>query len=106
MIGAFRHLAVVQEEVLTPDAAGGFTAAWHDLAAAPQLHFAITAIARSAVQRHGRSADVSAYKLRGRYRADLAAGMRLCWRGKVLKITGLADPDGQMRWIDIAAEEA
>lgn len=39
-----------------------------------------------------------------RHRDDVSADMRLVWRGDVLNIRGLRDPDGRRRWLAVSAE--
>lgn len=106
MIGAFRHVMVLQQAVLAADGAGGFTRAWQDVAAAPEIRAAVLSMTRGTAARHDRREAEATYKLRARYRGDITPAMRLLWQGRAMEIVSVGDPDGAMRWVDITVAES
>ncbi len=77
MIADMRRRVTIQEPVLTPDGAGGFTGSWQNIATAPVVYAAITPVAAGEQFRAGQLETTATHHIVIRYRSDLTPNMRL-----------------------------
>lgn len=105
MIGALRHALRLQAAHRAPDGGGGWHLVWQDAARNPLVYAAIdTAGGGEALRQHRRTPAVS-HRLRIRYRADIAPGMRLVEAAGVAayEVISVHDAAGDARWLEVAA---
>lgn len=83
-----RERVTFEQPVRTSDTMGGFTVSWSSVASVwaevKQLS-AGQSIERESVQHPVR------YRVRIRYRSDITPAMRISYRSKILRITGITD---------------
>lgn len=104
-LASLRHRVTLQAPVDTDDGAGGVTTAWSGVAT---LWAAIAPSAPGSAGERiaaGRIEAAARLRLTIRHRADLTHAMRFALSGRVLAITGIADPDGRGRWLVCDCEE-
>lgn len=101
MIGDLRHVVTFQQKIETNDGLGGKSFAWKDLAQHPLDYAAIRQAAPGESRRYQRNtADMNAV-LTLRFRDDLTTDMRVLIDDRAYEISGIADPDGRRRMIEI-----
>lgn len=103
-IGRMRHYLTVQEEVLSPDAGGGFTSAWQDITTTPKVYAEVLTLGGTYQPRLHQMAATATHHLRLHYRRDIAAGMRLVEGSTVYYILHAADTDGTEKFLTLLAE--
>lgn len=105
MIGALRHALRLQEAHRSPDGGGGWHPVWQDVAAQPLVYAAIETAGGGETLRHHRRESAVSHRLRIRFRADVAAGMRFVDAAgtAAYDIVSVHDAAGEGRWLDIAA---
>lgn len=102
-----RHRVTLQEPVMTPDGAGGFTRGWSDVA---ELWAEITPAQPRAwqatepvVNAHQQSRVFSRVSLR--YRAGVTADMRLVYGTRILVIRAIENVDERSAELRLLVEE-
>jgi SPP1 family predicted phage head-tail adaptor len=100
--GKLRHRVRLQDEVETPDGAGGLTSVWTDIATF--WAEVLTTAGRELTQAR-QSTPTLSHMVRCRYRRDITADMRLVYNEGVLRIAAPPqDPDGRQRELIILCE--
>lgn len=101
-IGEMRERVTLQSPQRAPDGAGGQDITWTSGAT-------VWAKVEEGRGRErlvgGRRAAETAFTLTIRYRSGITTEMRVLWKGRVLNITGLSDPDGRKRFLELTCEE-
>ncbi|MFZ5610179.1 MAG: phage head closure protein [Pseudomonadota bacterium] len=102
--GALSHSVWLQARASDAgDGGGGQEDVWRDVA---RCKAAITPRAASSVDIAQRRDAVVAYKVYLRYRAGVAPGMRLLWRGRPLLVLRVIDSTGARRMLELDCEGA
>ncbi len=99
--GRLRERVTIERPVRVSDGTGGESVSW---AALGTVWAEVASLAGSEVTQAERDEARGRYTVTMRHRDDVIADMRLVWRGKVLNIRGLRDPDGRRRWLAVSAE--
>ena len=99
--GSLRETIIVQRYADQPDGQGGSTRIWAPLAT---LHAEIASLSgREAYQAQAlRSLDT--WDVTIRFRRDLSPKDRLLWRGLLMNIRSVSDPDGRRTWTVLRCE--
>ncbi len=102
-----KHLVMLQQPVLTPDGAGGFTTDWEDVAT---LWAEIAEVAGAPYFGKEYPADralksQTRYKITLRYRTAIRAEMRFVVAERILRIVALTEPLNNKDVIELIAEE-
>lgn len=101
MIGRLRHRLTLQEKSATPDAGGGRSVAWQDVAQNPQLWGRIAPLSAGEALRAMQLEDEITHEITIRSRDDVTAGMRLVRGNRRFRIVALsaldADSDDYLR---------
>jgi SPP1 family predicted phage head-tail adaptor len=92
----------LQEEIETPDGAGGFTAQWTGIA---QVWAEIRPVAGQSLERAGTGVLDVTHEITIRQRAGVRAGMRFAKGGRRFLIDALFDPDETGRWLKCQVRE-
>lgn len=103
MIGHMKHRVTIQEAVLTPDGAGGFTHVWQDIAEAPEVFAAITPVSGAEQFRFGQLQATATHHIVVRYRGDITTAMRLVEGDVTYTMASLKDRDGSKTYLEILA---
>lgn len=103
-VGKQRLLLTLQEQTLTSDGGGGFSASWADVAEQPQIHVEIEALSGGEKFINRQIAFRATHRISMRYRADIDATMRLTDGPAIYGILSVLDPDGQQRSLSVIAE--
>jgi SPP1 family predicted phage head-tail adaptor len=93
---------VLERPVRTADGAGGATVDWDEVATLWARIEAVVAGERFAADR---LATRVTHRITLRFRADVAGGMRIRHRGRVLVVTAWRDPDETGRFLVLDATE-
>lgn len=101
-IGELRHRFVLQEEVVTPDEAGGQMRNWRDVAT---VWASIEALQGSERFEAMRVETQVSHRITVRYRPDIRPGMRILRAGRPFNLRSVVDPDGRQRFLSILAVE-
>lgn len=96
MIGMLRHRITIEAPSATDDAGGGRAISWEAFAA---VWARIEQTGGRQLVRAGELEPQTEYRLTIRHRPGLRAGMRANWNGRLIEITGVADPDGRGRML-------
>lgn len=107
--GAHEHLSAelreqvtFEQPVRTPDAMGGFSVNWTSIATVWAEVVQLSAgqsVERESIQHPVR------YRVRIRYRSDITPVMRVSYRGRILRITGISDEYQRRQSLVIEAME-
>lgn len=100
--GRLPHRVVVELAAGSADGAGGETVAWDTLATV-WARIEPAAAAEKIVAGH--LSGVVSHRITMRYRADIAGGMRIVYRGRIFRLLAVIDPDETRRFIVAKAEE-
>lgn len=104
MIGALRHPLTLQEAVETPDGGGGFTTAWRNLPASPQVYAAIMPLSGQESLHFRKVAAETTHRIKLRYRGDVTTSMRMVdGDNKIYEILSVIDIDKSGAYLDILA---
>lgn len=95
-IGKLRERVTIERMERVPDGFGGATVNWIEVATA---HAEV--ISFKGRERAGADGVETRepFRVVMRYREDVNAAMRCCWRGRTLDIQSAMDPDGERRWL-------
>jgi SPP1 family predicted phage head-tail adaptor len=77
MIADMKYRVTIQQPVLTPDGAGGFSESWQNFVTAPVVYAAITPLATGEQMKYGQIEATTTHHIVIRYRTDIAPGMIL-----------------------------
>lgn len=99
-IGRLRHKMSLQQQSLTPDGGGGFTASWQEVA---EVYADIAALGGTESLDSGQLAAVTPCRITVLYREDITPAMRLALGNKTYDIVSVRDPDGGNAWLEIIA---
>lgn len=102
MIGDLRHYLTLEQALRTPDAGGGATLSWVQVAT---LWASVDAIGGGERETADRADARTRYKIRLRYRADVTAGMRFRQDTRIFNIRTVQDEEGRRQWLTCACEE-
>ncbi len=100
--GWIAHRILIEQPVVTPDEAGGGSIAWSPLATVWAAIEPVRAVVDTAADRIG---SAITHRVTIRHRSDVAAGMRIRHRGRLLAIATVVDPDERRRFLLIEARE-
>lgn len=103
MIGDLKYRITLQEPVRTPDGGGGFSEAWQDLAAAPEVYAAIRPLSGGETFRFRQLETVATHRILTRFRPDITPAHRILHGADVYDIVSATDADGQQAFLDIVA---
>jgi SPP1 family predicted phage head-tail adaptor len=78
----------LQHRITSPDGGGGFETSWSTIGT---LWAKVSPLNSTETLTAQQSESRVSYQIWVRWRPDLAADMRLIWRGKVLDVIGVAD---------------
>jgi SPP1 family predicted phage head-tail adaptor len=101
-IGELRHRVVLQEEVVSPDGAGGQVRNWRDITS---LWAAIEAVQGGEHLEAMRLEARVSHRITVRHRPDIRPGMRMLRAGTPFNLRSVVDLDGRQRFLSILAEE-
>lgn len=99
--GDLRERVTIETPTRVGDGTGGESVSWSALAT---VWADVAALSGSEVTLGERDEARGRFTVTMRYRDDVSAEMRLVWRGKILNIRALRDPDGHRRWLAVGAE--
>lgn len=102
-IGQLKHRLTLQKNTPVADGGGGFTQDWQDIA---DVFAQIDMLSGRLEARFDRKTPITTHRIIIPYRIDITAEMRLVRNDRVYQITGMRDPDGEQRWIEIMAVAA
>lgn len=100
--GRLRHRVVIESAAGAPDGAGGEAVTWDSFAT---VWARITPISSGEKIVAGHLSGVVTHTVTMRYRDDIAGGMRILYRGRILRLLAVGDPDERRRFIVASAEE-
>lgn len=100
--GWLRHRVTVESAAGASDGAGGETVVWDTVATVWAR--VVPTTARETITAGHLTGDVS-HTVTMRFRADIAGGMRIVYRGRVLRILAAFDPDETRRYLVAKAQE-
>lgn len=100
--GWLRHRVAIESAAGSPDGAGGETVVW-DTVATVWARIA-PATARETITAGHLTGEVS-HTVTLRFREDVAGGMRIAYRGRILRILAVHDPDETRRYLVAKAQE-
>ncbi len=104
MIGKMKYRVTIEEAVLTPDGAGGFTETWQAIATAPTVYASIVPASAGAMMKFGGVETEVTHDIVLRYRTDVTAGMRLVdENGVIYLVTASVPQDGAHFFLAISA---
>lgn len=103
MIGDLKYRVTLQESVLTPDGGGGFTQAWQDVAANPDIYAEIISLSSGEQLRFHQMEITATHRITLRYRSDVTPALRLVKGATVYDIVSVTDRGGLGVWLDILA---
>ena len=101
-IGALRHRLRLEAPVDLSDGVGGFERTYRTISYVWAMISSISAHAQFIEQRFEQSTSI---RVDLRWRSDIAAGMRLVFRDRILLIHAVQDVDGTRRFLTCACEE-
>lgn len=96
--GKLRHRVVLQSPTVTRDEAGGVVSAWADVATVWAEVVPFTGREKIAAGAEQNELDT---RIRIRYRADVDAGWRVLWRGRMFEVQG---PPVNVGGVDVLLE--
>jgi len=103
MIGALRNRLVFERRIESEDGAGGFSESW-------ETAFSVWGSLEAVGGRERVVGDQiqaqTAYRIRIRFRTDVAADQRIRVGPKILGIDWLGDPDSRRYWLDLGCSES
>lgn len=99
-IGKLRHKMSLQQQVLTPDGGGGFTASWQEVA---EIYADIAELTGGESLDAGQLAAVTPCRITILYRGDVTPAQRLATGSRIYDIVSARDPDGSKAWLEIIA---
>lgn len=94
--GALRSELALEECVTTPDALGGHTQSWVELAT---LFALVEPVSAQSVFGADQTLETATHRVTMRWRAGLKSGMRLRRNQRVLDIITVHDPDETQRYL-------
>lgn len=100
--GWIAHRISIERAETVPDGAGGSTATWSVLAT---VWAAVEPVAARGDTGGDRLGSRVTHRVTIRHRGDVAAGMRIRHRGRLLTIETVVDPDERRRFLLIEASE-
>lgn len=106
MIGQLKNRLTLQEQILTPDIGGGFTAEWHDVTLHPVIFAKIEQLSASVAFYNRQLANMATHRITIRHRSDITPQMRLIEEDKVYTITSAHDPDGKGLYLEVMAQQS
>tara|TARA_R110002110_G_scaffold24174_8_gene90974 strand:+ start:1301 stop:1624 length:324 start_codon:yes stop_codon:yes gene_type:complete len=99
--GGLRERVTIEVPTRVSDGTGGESVSWSALGT---VWAEVLSLSGSEVTQAERDEARGRFTVTMRHRDDVSADMRLVWRGQVLNIRGLRDPDGRRRWLAVSAE--
>lgn len=105
MIGKKRHRIIFQEEVRTPDAAGGYSSAWQDIESNPTVWAQIAPVSGTDVLRFGQLQQIVTHRITIRYRSDITPDLRIVKGNRIFQLRAVLDPAESREMLEILAEE-
>lgn len=102
-ISALKHRLTIQERLRTPDGGGGFTTAWQDIAAEPEVFANIVQTSGGEILRDHQMTAGATFRITLRHRADITPAHRLVDGAAAYNIIALRDPDGTGAWLEVTA---
>lgn len=100
-VGRLRERVTIEAPQRTSDGTGGETVSWTVLAT---LWAEVRALSGAEVTQAERAEARAPCNVTIRFRDDVTTRMRLVWRGEVMNIRALRDPDGKRHWLVMRAE--
>lgn len=94
--GKFRHEIILQNITLTADGAGGHVESWVETATFFAWVEPVSAQSRFGA---GQMLETVTHRITMRHRSGVASGMRFIWRGRILAIMTVHDPDESGRYL-------
>lgn len=104
MIGKLRDRLTIQRQVRTPDNSGGFAVNWENIPDDPVVFAEIAPLTFREEIRFRQIATQASHRITIRYRADIAADMRLIDGAKTYNIVSLLPLDSRLEYLVIIAE--
>ncbi len=102
-----RHRLTLQQEVKTPDGAGGYTRSWQDVG---DLWAEITAVSGKSIYGRERlyggqlQSEIS-HKIVIRYRSTVSTSMRLVFDGRIFNIRAISNVNENDEILELLVEE-
>jgi SPP1 family predicted phage head-tail adaptor len=104
MIADMKRRVTIQQAVLVPDGAGGFSETWQNLATAPVVYAAITPVGAGEQMKYGQIEATTTHHIVMRYRTDITPGMILIDEDAVTyNIISVADQNGAKVYLALLA---
>lgn len=100
--GRLRHRVTFQALTRTPDAGGGATETWTDVAT---VWAAVEPLAGTERLRAMQVSPTLSHRIRTRYRAGITTANRAVYDGREFDITAVIDPGERHRELQLLAEE-
>jgi SPP1 family predicted phage head-tail adaptor len=94
--GLFRHETALESVSLTPDAMGGHTETWTEIATVFARIEPVGAESRFGA---GQTRETATHRFTIRFREDAASGMRFTRSGRIFEILTVHDPDETRRYL-------
>jgi SPP1 family predicted phage head-tail adaptor len=110
-VSRLRHRLTLQQEVRTPDGAGGYTRSWEDVA---ELWGEIIPLTGSGSSARGSGKEIVfagqiqaeiSHRILLRYRSDITPAMRLLYENRLFNIRMVADPDEKRDTLQLLVQE-
>jgi len=102
MIGALRHVIILQRQSETADAGGGTSSIWSDIA---EVRAEVIPLTGSETVQAMRVQPVQNYLIRMRYRGDVTTADRLLFGQRILNIRSVKNVNERGRWMECRCEE-
>lgn len=99
--GDLREQVEIQQQIETPDGAGGRAVSWLTVAT---VWAQVRAVSGREQIEAGALSNVQAWRVRIRWRSGIGITNRLVYRGTYLNVRSASDPDQRRQWLDILAD--
>lgn len=100
--GTLRHEVMLQKAELIADGAGGHQENWVEVAT---MFARVEPVSAQSSFGAAQPLETATHRVTLRYREGLQGGMRFIWRGRILAIITVHDPDETQRYLICRARE-
>lgn len=97
-IGKLKKRLTLQHNIAIPDGGGGFNQSWQDIT---EVFAHIQVLSSHIDSRFEGKRATNSHRITIPYRDDITIEKRLTNGQTLFKITGVYDPDGEKRWLEI-----